>query len=718
MTLLPRYAGIVCLIAAVALVLEAVLIDRKIVFLLAGAVTGIAALAGVYAMGRRAGDVRLPITLLYAAGVIGAVAGYCYLALVTSGAIGVDDEVVDWGLLDKRPFVFGYLAVGAFIVFHWLVVRLAEGAPPTGAVLPSASWPLRIAGGLLIAVMAFCWLGVPALRGVSVVSDTALAKFFDIHSHVHLSALEQIRLGATPYLEAQTQYGPGNQVLMSYITDLVHFSNHGFSAANILLNVVCIVLFFVVLQQFLGFGWAAAALLGWVLWPSPSIRIDFAGWTVLTRWLAIPVLAMGLAWLLVAARPTARGWLGPLLAGAVWGVGGFLSQENFTGGLLVFGFSLALFGPVSGLSPRALIGFTGAFVGVGLVVFVGLVGSFVGFPHFFDVLALANAKSSLVMAGISNSIWSDNLGLSIGFKILHGRLYTAFEAYGELRELVEAYGAAILLLLGLAALAGFLVRRWTIAGEKGRTLAWKFGAVAIGAFVLHIFTLMRTDTSHLAAPSFLLPLFLLMLPLFAWRCVGHGRFRNLLLILSLAVVTEAAITGSADVVIKVRELGDVGKDTAQALETYREFRSHRGERSDLAARYSPIVKYQRAFREHPDFDEARELFDLLHERLDGRRLELGFYKFDDLVAHPDSFYFLGGFRALSGITSPKNSIWLRSERDAWIRKVASMPSGCVFFEPDPEGQLFDAWMRSGAAGSITLQPIVGRRAYGMLACKS
>ena len=59
-----------------------------------------------------------------------------------------------------------------------------------------------------------------------------------------------------------------------------------------------------------------------------------------------------------------------------------------------------------------------------------LVSAFVGPSHFFDVIALANAKSSLVMAGLSNSIWSDNLGLEIVLKVVHGRLESGFVASG------------------------------------------------------------------------------------------------------------------------------------------------------------------------------------------------------------------------------------------------------------------------------------------------
>lgn len=109
----------------------------------------------------------------------------------------------------------------------------------------------------------------------------------------------------------------------------------------------------------------------------------------------------------------------------------------------------------------------------------------------------------------------------------------------------------------------------------------------------------------------------------------------------------------------------------------------------------------------------------MRDRLKGRPVELGSYRFDDLVAHPDTAYFLGGLRSLSGITSPKNSLWLRSEQEAWIARVAGMRSGCLFFDANSNRQLVDAWMRSvKPPQSMVAEPIAGRREYGILACKS
>lgn len=712
--------GLICLAAAILMIVEVAFLDSRALFLLAGVATGLVALGLVHLSARQRGAGMGP--LLYAVGVVGAVGGYCFLALAPSGAIAPGDEVIDWGRMDKRAFVFGYLGIGAFIVFHWLWVACIQGAPAAFRQDEGdgrSPWPLHLLGALAIAVLAYCWLGLPALRGVGVLNDTALARFYDIHSHVHLSSLQQIKLGAVPYLEAQTQYGPGNQVLLSRLTDLVHFSNHGFFAANLLLNAVCVVAFFVVVQQFLGFGWALAGLVGWVLWPSPIERIDLAGWAVLTRWLMIPVLSLWLAWLLLGAGSARRGWLAPVLAGAAWGVGGFLSQENLTAGFLVFAFSLALFGPASGLGLRAIARFAGLFIATGIVLFVVLVSAFVGPSHFFEVMALANAKSSLVTAGVSNSIWSDNLGIDLTLKVVHGRFQSALMVSGdEFRPLLLTYGLVVLLLLTLGLLAAFLGRKWGAADEQTRTFVRKFAGVLVGAFILHLFALMRADVSHFAGPSFLLPLLLLMLPVFVWRCLGRGAGRTALMAVSLALIVEAAFDGRNNIADRMAGLGATWRDTAATVDLYRELRSHRGRSADLASLYSPIPRYQTAFRNHPDFAEAEAFFRMLRERLQGRPVELGSYKFDDLIAHPDSAYFFGGLRSLSGITSPKNSFWLRSEQEAWIRKVASVPSGCLFFDANSNKALVEAWMKSVTPpATMTIEPITGKRDYGMLACK-
>ncbi|MGQ0581101.1 MAG: hypothetical protein ACT4O6_04140 [Reyranella sp.] len=756
-------SGAIALAAASLLLIAALIIDSKGFFLLVAAPIVIVALFLIWSasrtktrpldvlVARKFGRTTLALlptsptepsilaVVLYCLGVMGCAAGYGYLALTSSSVVAANEEVLVWGLMDKRPMIFGYLLVGAFVAFHWAVVGLLFGRPTAGRPTPDIAvagsgllhrepvrWALKGLGGALIGLLAYCLIALPALRAVSTgirhrrpVDGRGLADFYDLHAHVHLSAFEQIRLGAIPYLEAETQYGLGNQVLMYFLTSFVNFSNHGFFAANILLNTVCIVGFFIILQQLLGLGWAVLGLLGWLLLPSPYIIVDFAGWAILTRWLAIPILALLLAHQLLKADPTRRMWTGALLAGAIWGMGSFLSQENLSGGLLVFMLSLALFGPASGLQLRGIARFSALFLASGALVLVMLVATSVGMSRALEVFRLANTKSSLVMAGVSNSLWSENLELSATFNMVNGRLQSVFGAEGTFAPLLQTYGFAILLMVAVALLAGFLGRRWYAADGRDRAFVRKFAGVTVGAYVLHLFTLLRSDFTHLYGPSVLLPIFLVMLPLFAWRYVRPGMLRGVLLVVSLGVVLEAAVAGRIEIGRKIDEASTAWSDSGRVLQAYRDLRNLRKEAPDLAARYSPTATFQGAFRNHRDFDEAQELFGLLHDRLRGRRLELGFDRLNELIDNPEAFYFFGGFRSVSGMTSPTGSIWLRSEENAWIDKVVRAGAACVFFGPNGDSKLLAAWQKSvRPQDKVVTEPIQGKRLYGILSCKT
>ena len=89
------------------------------------------------------------------------------------------------------------------------------------------------------------------------------------------------------------------------------------------------------------------------------------------------------------------------------------------------------------------------------------------------------------------------------------------------------------------------------------------------------------------------------------------------------------------------------------------------------------------------------------------------------MSDPELLYFFGGFRSVSGITSPRGSIWTKADRDAWIAKVLKAKAACVFFDSRSlDGPLFRAWNDAAKAGAVVTQPIEGRRRYGLLSCKA
>jgi hypothetical protein len=736
--------GLISLIAAVLLIVEAVLFPARVTFILLAVPTMIAALVLIRAIAR-AGPTRVDeaighfadgvglairpggtasvfAVLLYCAGIVGVAGAYAWLALTAMGVTRADVVVV-WGLQDKRQVVFFYLLIVALVLFHRAMVQ-AFFAPTFGwheaPVAARRSWLMRVGGAVVVAVVAYGWLGAEALRDVVPADEATLAKFYEYHTLVHLGALEQIRLGATPYVEAQTQYGLGNQLLAYALTKAFGFSAHGFYAGVLLLDVLCIVGFFVVVQQILGLGWALAGLLGWVLWPSPANAIDLAGWAILTRWIAIPILALLLARLLMAHRGAPGGtWIAPLAAGAIWGAGGFLSQENLSGGLLVLVFSLALYGPVCGRSLASLARFAGLFLASGAAVFVALVAATIGVGHTLDVLRQASAQSALVTAGVSNSVWSDNVGLTLTLEIVHGWWEDGLTTHGSVRPVLQTYGFAILLMVVIGLLARYLGRSWQTASAEQRGFVWKFAGVAVGSYVLHLFALLRSDLFHLAGPSYLLPLFLLALPVFAWRCLRQGLGRGLLLLASVALIVDAAIASRADLLRPAQAVGSAWKDSRAAREVYRALVAAEGKPLDVASRYSPIPRYQAAFRNAPAFADMEELARLLGDKLQGRPVELVLPTLDDPMADPELLYFFGGFRSVSGITSPRGSIWTKADRDAWTARILKAKNACVFFDSwSVDSPLFRAWNDATRNGPVSNEPIVGRRDYGTLSCKT
>ena len=284
-----------------------------------------------------------------------------------------------------------------------------------------------------------------------------------------------------------------------------------------------------------------------------------------------------------------------------------MSQENLSGGLLVLIFSLALYGPVCGRPLESLARFAGLFLASGAATLVLLIAGTIGVGHTIDVLRHASAQSALVMAGVSNSVWSDNVGLTFTFEVVNGWSGDPLKTEGALRPMLQTYGFAVLLMVVIGLLAGHLGCSWQAASGAQRQFVWKFAGVTLGAYVLHLFALLRSDLSHLAGPSYLLPLFLLALPVFAWRCLRPGLGRGVLLLVSVALIADSAIAGRSELVRHAAAAGDAWKNSMAARDVYRALRAAEGQPLDTASRYSPIPRYQAAFRNMPAFAELEEL---------------------------------------------------------------------------------------------------------------
>ena len=293
--------------------------------------------------------------LLYCAGVIGGVAGYAYLALTNSSSPR-HDVVVQWGLagqaapglrLSRRRGLHDLpLCHGSFSSIAGRC-RASDGRRTAPSPLVGSPVGCRAHRHPRLLLDRRCGA---ARRGpgdwARSPSSTTITRTFIWASW---SKSVSVRV---PYLEAQTQYGVGNQLLLYFVTDLVNFSNHGFYAGALLIDVVCVIGFFVVLQQLPGawLGDRRPDRVGALAEPRrrPG-RPRLGGPDALAR---RPGSGAAAGPALLGDWPGRRRWLAPVLAGAIWGTGGFLSQENVSGGFLVFVLSLALYGPVAACTAR------------------------------------------------------------------------------------------------------------------------------------------------------------------------------------------------------------------------------------------------------------------------------------------------------------------------------------------------------------------------------
>ena len=236
-----------------------------------------------------------------------------------------------------------------------------------------------------------------------------------------------------------------------------------------------------------------------------------------------------------------------------------MSQENLSGGLLVLIFSLGLYGPVCGQPLASLARFAGLFLASGAATF-GAADR--GHDRRRPYSRRPSSGQCPVGAGDGRRVQFGLVGQCRTDIDLRDRARLVGGSPQDRRRgapVLQTYGFAVLLMVVIGLLAGYLGRSWQAASGDQRQFVWKFAGVTLGAYVLHLFALLRSDLSHLAGPSYLLPLFLLALPVFAWRCLRPGLGRGLLLLVSVALIAEAAIAGRSELVRHAAAAGNAWK---------------------------------------------------------------------------------------------------------------------------------------------------------------
>ena len=427
---------------------------------------------------------RLPPSALWTAAVAAAIGA---AGLVAVGALWLasphtPDDSVFYPYFDKR-WIIALYALGVVLVYvppatkQWSerIGRTAGTAEAPPGAAPSVS-----AARLVCAVIIGFGL---ALVDIGPHIPDTLERVWEAHELVHLGPFQRIANGGIPYAEAQTQYGPGHQLISYLMMQHTEFTLRGFRASFFALNLLAEGLWFSLMLGAFGWGAGLAAIVISRLF-CPLRLLTFVGWYIEFRWLGPFLIGVPLALILwTECRPATRfavvaalGCFGGLLAWfsqenlmAIMGAVGLIVLAGFARGRLPLGSALALFG---------------VFALCHVLMFLALLGAGVGLAHLPEALKLFSRTGSLWLKGLANTPWSP----------------AAWRPGGEV--FTPAYYATPYVILICSGLAIWAPRSRSAMAERNLAVLL---ATAAAAGSLVPLMLLRSDEPHFLGPATILP---------------------------------------------------------------------------------------------------------------------------------------------------------------------------------------------------------------------
>ena len=299
-----------------------------------------------------------------------------------------------WDYLDKRWIAALYLlAVGAAyapgIMRRLLEMKstIGHAGRMAGDERPLGSSQVRERSNTIGRLAAAICVGsILAVLYLMPLARPALERPLDSHELVHLAGYQAMNQGATPFLEARTQYGPGQQLVLYSIGRHLEFSVRGFRAAHLLVNLATIaVIFSVVLMAY---GWRVGSVaIGVMLFISPLQATTFVGWGLLERWVGPFLVGALVPLVLWSARSQAAKTVNVALVGIACGALGWMSQENLSISVLALLFTLSAAVICGRIAIGAAMLMAASFVGAAFGTMISLLAATVGTAHLGQGLA-------------------------------------------------------------------------------------------------------------------------------------------------------------------------------------------------------------------------------------------------------------------------------------------------------------------------------------------
>ena len=325
-----------------------------------------------------------------------------------------------WGVFDKRWIVALFLSalVVVFLpgIFRRLtlmtLVEASKLAASATAIerqvfVRSRWWKVWLNGvACLLAGMLLSLIYVGAQFTPAPHANLVRAQRADLHEGVHLGPLQRIWLGATPYIGAKTQYGPGHQLLSYAVMRQAGFTLVGFRLGQVLFSVIGFGLIFTSFLFAYGWGLGALSILC-ALFVSPLLLANFFGWGIVLRWMG-PMLVGALLPTVCndEDRPSKR-FAGALCLGAGCGFLAWFSQENLFSSALAAALICGGAFSLGRLSLNRAVTTIAAFIATELTIFIWLMAATVGIPNLGPALALYFRGVTMVANGLSNTPWSE-----------------------------------------------------------------------------------------------------------------------------------------------------------------------------------------------------------------------------------------------------------------------------------------------------------------------
>jgi hypothetical protein len=593
-------------------------------------------------------------------------AAFIYLAVLPSDLVNSGEEIVRWGIYDKRALIFFYICTISLFVFIRYVALPRVPGPSIATQKQTPFWERAFehsATGHRPSTR-LAWFAFGLLLGSLCYSGGVFTNIIrpDSHLDVQLGAIEAIHNGRLPYLDAETQYGPGNQLLLYQIMSAIDFSYWGAIQAQAITNAVVIAVFCGCLVWFLGpvLGILSIFLLG--AFTSPLFVAAFPGWGWLTRWMGPAIISLCLAEAIFSAPLRLREVIVFAIGGA-WGLFSFISQESSAPGLLSCAIITGFAAGLRVISYQQSIVYAIYIITGGTAAFFGLSVWLVGIANVTKLVQLYFLGSSRVVAGIANTPWRQWEFASASETLIYHLSFLFLSI------------SIILMCLYMPIPKGNLQRN----AQKIMV-----GVVA-GAASLAVPTLFRADTFHLWGPSFLLGAFFLLGVTTLPQALAINRLAKSVIGASFAVVLGGALL----IKLSAGQLIDYGNPagaTAGLAQIFNVPKDDGGRHSERLNEHLEFVlkriagQPERRKKLLSFYGQVAELVAELRGELNGRRVVFDDppnKKQDGLQVLPGLLYFLAGFPPISAITEPLISVWLSSDYARWQQDIGRNSPDCL-----------------------------------------